>query len=127
MKQAPVFCRTLSLVVVLALSGDAVDAWARLPRPYENCGVIEAVDVKDRTLRLVEPAKPKCPLGQIIKPMEFTWTDQTVFRRENHAIQAHELCTGQRVRVFYRFPSKGKPFLVELVVDEPSPNQKEQR
>ncbi len=117
----------LCLALVLTLCNHAADAWGRLPRPYENGGVIESVDLKNRTLRLVEPAKSRCPLGRIIKPMEFGWMDQTSFDRDGRTIQPSDLRAGQTVRVFYFYPSKGKPCLTKLVVDPTAPNAKEQK
>ncbi|OHE79798.1 MAG: hypothetical protein A2107_01385 [Verrucomicrobia bacterium GWF2_62_7] len=106
------------MALILTMCSIAVDAPARLPRPYENHGVVQFVDVANRKLYLAETPKPKSPLGQIVKPIAFVWTDQTVFFLNSIATNCAAARVGVTVGVFYYFPSRGTPCMTRVVVAE---------
>lgn len=92
-------------------------AWARIPRPYENTGVVRTMDVPHQTLVLEAPSKSRSGIGAARgKPTDFVFTRETAFLRHHRAIQPREVKPGERVKVFYRYAKRGKPFLTAVDV-----------
>lgn len=109
----------LSLVTgsLLLWTQSSTDAWARIPRPYENTGVVRTMDVPHQTLVLEAPAKSRSGVGAARKkPTDFVFTRETAFLRRHRVIQPHEVKPGERVKVFYRYAKRGKPFLTAVDV-----------
>jgi hypothetical protein len=91
-------------------------AWARLPNPYQQTGVIASIDCNACTLALVRPPKPRFTFWRTPKPTSFTWTADTRFIKNGKPAPASELRPGEQVRLYYYYSSRKKPpYLLKVV------------
>jgi len=103
------FCRKsfASAALIAALCFIAPSVQAHTVHSRELDATVRTIQAETRTLVVVS--------AKTMSPLQFVWNKSTSFIEDDHVVDAAALREGLRVKIYYRSPFFGKPYLTKVI------------